>query len=310
MMRFACAMFTPMIAPMLLPACAIALLGWMPASSAAESQPPGVSIESHTRETDYTLGSIAHQHLQVRVPAGFTLDPGSLPQKAQNEAIELRDAHWTLSSKADGNHYDFVLDWQIFVAWASVKNIPLKPLHLVFKNKQQTLNVDVLGDKVLVSTLLPPKMDDAHVKLYADAPLPAWPLQPVLLRMLGFGLLLLLALTYLAWVMGWIQLPQERRMPFRQAWRTMRTFSDQDPNAIKLAMRTLTHAMDQFAGQAVTAENLSSWLQQQPRLAPHAAALQAFYADVQRTFFAGQSPACAVSELRALARQLSQLEVS
>ncbi len=305
MMRFACAMFTPVIAPMLL-----AALVWMPNSQAADNAPPGVSITSHTREADYTLGSIAHQQVHIRVPAGLALDPGSLPQKTRNEAIELRDVQWTRSSRADGDHYDLSLDWQIFVAWEAVKNIPLRPLHLVFKNKQQTLNVDVPGDKVLVSSLLPPKMDDAHVKLYADAPLPAWPLQPVLLSMLGFGVVLLLALTYLAWVMGWIQLPQERHMPFRQAWRTIRSFSDQDRNASKQAMRILAQAMDQFAGQAITAENLSAWLQQQPRLAAHATALDALYTDVQQAFFAGRTPLHSLAELRTLARQLSQIELS
>lgn len=284
------------------------------AGRADDAKPAGIApgaftVKSITRETDYTIGDIARQTVHVRVPAGYVLDPASLPQVMPNEAIELRQVRWTEHALPDGQHYTFRLDWQIFVAAEAVKSMPLKPLHLVFKRDGQTLQVPVPADKVLVSSLLPPKMDDAHVALYPDAPLPRWSLLTTLQGVVVCVVLFSLSLLYLSWYAGWLTLPQERRMPFRQAWREIRRLPDQ-PVHVPQAMRLLSRAMDQFAGQTITIENLPALLQQQPRLAAHAVALQGFYQDVQHTFFAGQAPRHAMAELRQLVRQLSQLEVS
>ena len=285
----------------------------------AESKPatPSASIrvESATREADYTLGSIATQHLKIHVPRGFVLDPASLPAPAQNEAIELRDAHWQHEDLANERVINLQIDWQIFVAGDTVKILPLKKLHLEFtcdqsSCAQQRLTVDVPADKVIVSSLLPARIDAEHVKLYPDAPMPSWPLAPQLWSLAGWGSLLTLALLYLAWVAGWISLPQEKHMPFRQAWRQIRKLKGDDATDHLEAMRLLVRAMDQFAGQAVTAENLPQLMQQQPRLQAHAPALQTFYADVQQAFFAGRPVITSIPLLTQLAKDLSQLEVA
>lgn len=288
-------------------ACFSTQAGWAAESTAAAEVP--FTVHSMTRETDYTIGDIARQTVHVRVPSGYVLDPASLPQVMHNEAIELRQVHWAERTLPDGHHYTLRLDWQIFVAAEAVKSMPLKPLHLVFKRDGQTLNVPVPADKVLVSSLLPPKMDEAHVALYPDAPLPRWSLLATLQGVVVCVVLFALSLLYLSWYAGWLTLPQERRMPFRQAWREIRRLPDKQAH-VPQAMRLLSRAMDQFAGQTITIENLPVFLHQQPRLAEHAVALQAFYQDLQQTFFAGQVPRHGMAALRQLGRQLSQLEVS
>lgn len=274
-----------------------------------------IRVESATREADYTLGSIATQHLKIHVPPGFVLDPASLPAPAQNEAIELRDAHWQHEDLANERVINLQIDWQIFVAGDTVKILPLKKLHLEFtcdqsSCAQQRLTVDVPPDKVIVSSLLPARIDAEHVKLYPDAPMPSWPLAPQLWSLAGWGSALALALLYLAWVAGWITLPQEKHMPFRQAWRQIRKLRGEAASDSLQAMRLLVRAMDQFAGQAVTAENLPQLMQQQPRLQAYAPALEAFYADVQQAFFAGRVVTSSIALLTQLAKDLSQLEVA
>lgn len=266
--------------------------------------------ESHTRETDYTLGSIARQHITLHVPPGYELDAASLPAPAQNEAIELRKAHWTNSDSKNERLIALDIDWQIFVAGDTVKTIPLKNLHLQFKRGQQHLALDVPADKVIVSSLLPARIDAEHVKLYPDAPLPEWPLSDQLWQLAGWLLLLSAGLVYMAWFMGWIQLPQERRMPFRQAWHGIRRFK-QDQNETRMqAMRLISRAVDQFAGYAVTAENLPRLLASQAIIQPYNDRLQRFYHDVQQTFFAGQPVSSSLNELKQLAKTLSHVEIS
>jgi len=266
--------------------------------------------ESHTREADYTLGSIARQHITLHVPPGFELDPASLPPPAQNEAIELRKAYWTHSDSKTERLIQLEIDWQIFVAGDTVKTMPLKPLHLQFKRDQQRLTVDVPADKVIVSSLLPARIDAEHVKLYADAPLPEWSRTEQLWTLAGWFLLLSAGLVYIAWYLGWIQLPQEKRMPFRQAWRAIRRFKDDHNEARMQAMRLISRAVDQFAGYAVTTENLPGLLASQAVITPYRDTLMHFYQDVQQSFFAGQPVSSSLSALKQLAKSLSHVEVS
>ncbi|MGP1717501.1 MAG: hypothetical protein ACTS9Y_10025 [Methylophilus sp.] len=284
-------------------------LACMQGANAADGHfQPGA--ESYTREADYTLGSIARQHIKLHVPPGFELDPASLPAPAQNEAIELREAHWTNTNNKTERLIQLDIDWQIFVAGDTVKTLPLKSLHLQFKRDQQRLTIDVPADKVIVSSLLPARIDAEHVKLYPDAPLPEWPLSAQLWKLAGWLFLLGSGLVYMAWYMGWIQFPQEKRMPFRQAWRGIRKFKQDQNQARMEAMRLMSRALDQFAGYAVTAENLPRLLASQSALTPYREALQHFYQEVQHTFFAGQPVALSLNELTQLAKNLSHMEVS
>lgn len=285
-------------------------LGSGQACAAVTAEGMQVRAESATRETDYTLGSIARQHLTLHVPLGFELDPGSLPPPAQNEAIELRDAHWTTTDSGNERLIQLEIDWQIFAAGDTVKTIPLKNLHLEFKRDQQRLTVDVPADKVIVSSLLPARIDAEHVKLYPDAPLPAWSLSDQLWKLAGWLCLLGLATLYLCWYMGWIQLPQEKRMPFRQAWRAIRALPDQGHASSLQAMRLISRAMDQFAGYAITTENLPRLLTMHPALDTYSESLRQFYQAVQHSFFAGQQASLSLPELKKLAKQLSQVEIS
>jgi hypothetical protein len=282
----------------------------MAVAHAEEKNNVQVRAESATREADYTLGSIARQHITVHVPHGYELDPASLPAPAQNEAIELRKVHWTTSDSKTERLIKLEIDWQIFVAGDSVKIMPLKKLHLEFKKDQQRLTVDVPADKVIVSSLLPARIDEAHVQLYPDVPLPEWPLARQLWHLAAWLLLAGLSLAYIAWTMGWIQLPQEKQMPFRQAWRAIRRLDGKGNDASMQALRLISRAMDQFAGHAVTAENLGKVTTTHARLHPYHEQLQRFYQDVQQAFFAGKPVDSSLNDLKRLAKSLSKVEIS
>lgn len=289
---------------------ALGLSGLLYCQHTWSATPAPVTFESMTREADYTLGSIARQHITVHLPPGFELDASSLPAPAGNEAIELREAQWEVEDLPQERLFKLRVDWQIFVAGDTTKIMPLKKLHLEFQRGEQRLTVDVPADKVIVSSLLPARIDAEHVKLYPDVPPPVWSLPAQVWVLAGWLVLLVLALLSLAWVQGWIALPQEKRMPFRQAWRDIRKLGQvHDAARARQAMQALSRAMDQFAGYAVTAENLPQLLRTHAVIQPHQAALQGFYHALQQTFFAGQTPSVTLSELQQLAKALSRLEV-
>ncbi len=267
------------------------------------------SIESYTRETDYTIGGIATQHLVVRVPLGYRLDQGSLPEKSVTEAIELRDVHWQFADEKNETIYSFDIDWQIFVASESVKSVPLRSLELIFNNEGNLFTVAVPADSVLVSPLLPPKMDAKHVQPYADVLPTQINTMPLITILLTALLILALTSTYIAWYFGWVRFPAEKSMPFRQAWRSIAKL-DNEQNAINQALKNISHAFNEYAGYSVTRENLVQLLSQKAKLQPHTKEIEQLYQDIQHTFFAGGSSQHTLEAVRKLVKQLSTLELS
>lgn len=291
----------------------------MNAVSAKETIPP-VRFLSETRETDYTIGDIATQRLLVEVPKGYVLDESSVPKKSKTESsktessktesIELRDVRWEVEPYQNLTRYRFTLDWQIFVAFETVKSTPLRTLELVFRKGDQSLNVSIPPDSVLVSNLLPPKMDAKHVQPYPDvAPTPV-PLTKYWLGLAVALITLIVSLTYMAWFMGWISMPFEKRMPFRQAWRQIKSLPQQDIQSVPESLRILSKSLSDYAGYAVTSENLIRFGAEQTLIAPYLTDLTNMYQALQNTFFAGAKPSITLMEVKTLAKQLSHLEVS
>lgn len=276
----------------------------------AASAQATTSIQSQTRETDYTIGDVAVQHLTVEVPKGYVLDEGSIPEKAQTDAVELRDIHWTIEETASVTRYQFDIDWQIFVAFETVKSTPLRGLELVFKNAEKSLTVSVPADSVLISNLLPPKMDEKHVRPYPNVAPQKIDTFALWLGVFVALFVLLASSVYIAWFMGWIRLPSERNMPFRLAWRQIKSISASQDNAVQAALKVLGAAVSAYAGYVVTHENVSRLSIKNSHLHPYAHALTKLYQDIQHTFFAGKTPTLSLDEVKKLAKQLSSLELS
>lgn len=291
--------------------CACLLLG-MTLSLVAIGSPnasQNYTVSSYTRETDYTIGSIVRQGLEVVVPRGYRLDPASFPEKAQIDAVELRDVNLDFSDEKTQTRYKIMIEWQVFLAAESVKSVPLKPLSLVFKRDGQILTVPVPADKILISNLLPAQMDAVHVRPYDDVAPQLIPLQPILLTLVASLGLCLACIVYLAWYFGWIKLKRDAVLPFRQAWLEIRALP-QAPESVAAAMVLLSRAFDRHLGHSLSAEQLGVIVTDHARLATHAEAIRNFFADVQATFFAGQPPLHDLKRLEKLARKLSQLELS
>jgi len=283
------------------------VLGLLLQSISAFAEP--YKLLSHTRETDYTIGSVARQHLEIELPLGYRLDEGSLPEKGVTEAVELRDMHWQFEDEKKSTHYTFEIDWQIFLAFDTVKSIQLRNLTLVFKRENKSLSIEVPADSVLVSNLLPPKMDVQHVQPYADVmPMPI-NITPMVLTLLCSIMMLLATFIYIAWYFGWITFSAEKSMPFRQAWRAIKKINADELNVTN-ALQIMSRAFNQYAGYAVTTENLPTLLAERVDLKSASLEINQLYHAIQLSFFAGQSPTYSLNEIKKLAKQLSKLELS
>lgn len=284
----------------------ILALGFLLPSYLCMAEP--YSVISHTRETDYTIGSVARQSLEVVVPLGYRLDEGSLPEKGQTEAVELRDIHWHFSDEKNVTRYAFEVDWQIFVAFDTVKSVPLRNLTLVFRRDTQSFSIEVPSDSVLVSNLLPPQMDIKHVQPYPDVAPQSINISPLLIRLLLSLVLLVSTLTYIAWYFGLIAFPVEKRMPFRQAWRAIKNLKANEQQ-VSSGLLVISRAFNAYAGYSVTSESLPLLLEQRAELQPFASEVTQLYQDIQRNYFAGKSPKFSFDEVKKLAKQLSVLEL-
>jgi hypothetical protein len=268
-------------------------------------------VRSHARDIGYMIGDVVTQTVEVETPAGYRLDAGSLPKKLGAGAhVELRAVRHETADVGDVTRHVIRLDWQIFRAMRDIRPVELRALALQFRNDDRVLTASITPARVLISPLLPTLLDDGYSQPRADAsPVPRrlWPLQ------LGLGLSvagLLLALTYFAWRNGRLSL-RGPALPFRRAWheiRTMRRRQGHDPAAARQALRTLSRAFDAYTQTALSAESLGGLFERHAEMQPYRARIEAFYGDIERSFFAGGTSQLGLAEIEKLARQLSRLE--
>lgn len=268
-----------------------------------------VKVSSIVRETDYTIGGVVHQQVVVESPRGYRLDAGTLPEKGLTDAIELRNVQWdSLDSGKITRHY-ITLDWQIFVAGDTTRILPLKALKLQFVRDGKVLPVQVKASNVIVSSLLPAKMDKHSVQPYPDVAPPPMAMQRSWLALVGGMLGILISGLYFAHYFGWL-FNAKSPMHFRTAARDIRRLrlGSQQAEAVRPAMQRLAGAYSAYAGYAVTPERLDSLLAARPEMQPLATDTRAFFMDLHRVFFAGNPPEHDVEALERLARRLCQME--
>ncbi len=267
-----------------------------------------VKVHSAVREADYTIGSVVVQQIDVETPLGYRLDVGSLPEKGQTEAIELRDAQWGAHDTGAVSRHHIVLHWQIFVASDNTRVYPLKPLQLQFMRKGKVLVVSVAANKVIVSSLLPAKLDQHLVQPYPDVTPPPIELRAAWLALGGGLLAFVLAGIYFAHYFGWL-FQSSAPMHFRAAARDIRRLRLGNGD-VRSALQRLTRAFDAYAGRAVSSEQLGALLAERPEMTALEREIGIFYRDVQHVFFAGAQPLHDIEALELLARRLCRVEAA
>ncbi|MDD2833149.1 MAG: hypothetical protein PHD12_03955 [Methylotenera sp.] len=279
-------------------------------------QSRAVLEKSSVDEIGYRVGDVAHQSIEVITPKGYHLDENSLPAIGKGAAnIELRHADWKHTDFADHTRHLIHLEWQVFRVMQEARYYALRPLHLQFHHKKQTLNIDIKPAHVLVSSVLPSQMNKDTMALRADIK-PKLRDTSIYLAVLALTtFMFLLSLVYFTWHFDWLNLRARKLQPFRRAYREIKseikkmssTNNAQTTQAFK-AMQILRSAFDTSAELTLTIERLSLLYQHCPWLIPKQQEIEHFYLVSELAFFAGEQPKLSLLQLKRLSHQLMRLE--
>jgi len=278
-------------------------------------------VTSQLREIDYTVGDIARQTITITTPLGYRLDTSTLPRLGTHKVIEIRQVASSFKDEQALTRHTVTIDWQVFMALSVIRAVPLLDLDLQFLREGKVLPVHIPAGEVIISPLLPTRIDKAHLQPKPDVQALPVALSPYLYTLVPGLMGLLLSTLYFAWHAGWIRSRVDASLPFRQAWQSIVKLRKQAnamhantssisnmgrDQSIRQAMALLSRAFDQFAGHAVSAENLAQLFSTYPSLHKQQAAIVRFYQDAQHVFFGGRRPTHGLHEVEKLTRQLSR----
>lgn len=286
--------------------------------AAAQGQPasrqPAIAVSAQQpRAFGYVIGDELEQRVTLHAPAGFVLDPKSLP-RAGRTGLWLQLAPPRLSSKkaGDGMRYALTLDYQIVNAPEQVRAVELPELDLVFSRRGTRLTASVDEWPITIAPITPSYvLARAGLKeMQPDA-------RPVMPRIGRYrALTLLWAATIIAILAGTVVrrrgIPWLRRgaRPFAQAAHDIGKLARLPPDRsnYRRGLQCLHRAFDTAAGHAVFGEHLAPLFAARPELLGLRAQIEQFYAASQREFFGTEAQAPRLDEVLALARRCREAE--
>ena len=271
-----------------------------------------VTIKSEIREIGYSVGDVARQTIIVETPPGYRFDPASLPSIGKTSGvIELRDAQWQFEDMRTMTRHTLVLDWQIFQVLQEVRAYPLMPLRLLFRLEGKVMDAELIPASVIVSSLLPARMDAGHLQHMPDVEPQPRATAGMKWKLLVAMLVLLATTTYFCWYFDWLQLGRRWSRPYRIACREMRAIrknKGESREQLQAAMKSLRQAGDASTGTVLSRERLHLLFERNPWMLPLRKDLEQLYADSDRLFFAGEVETTDFERLYQLSRKLRALE--
>jgi hypothetical protein len=277
-----------------------------------------IQVQSNVIEVGYQVGDVAHQTVIIHTPKNYVLDESSLPAQGKGAAyMELRKAQWQTQATGNTSQHKLELDWQIFRVMQETRAYSLKPLDLQFRPKvasDKVLTVHVNAARVVVASVLPTAMDAAHTKPLSDATPSLRNTHPMVVTLWLSFIGLLLSSLYIAWRFDW--LPEKltalfaEPKPFKRAYREIKVLEKHGDvaNQISSAMRSLRRACDFTAGATLSVERLATLFERNGNLIPKRTEIEHFYAESERSFFAGSESTLSLKQLMQLSHQLMVLE--
>ena len=277
-----------------------------------------VKMQSNLVEIGYQIGDIAHQTVIVQTPKGYSLDAASLPALGKSAAyMELRDVKWQTQTVGNMAQHTLAFDWQIFRVMQEIRAYSLKPLDLKFRGKNASdhvLTVHVNAAKVMVASVLPTLMDAAHTQPLADAVPALRNTRPMFIILCLSIIGLLCSSLYFAWRFDWLPAKLTAYFaaprPFKRAYREIKSLqkTGDATDQITDAMRRLRQACDATAGATLSTERVAILFERNAKLLPKRTEIEHFYAESERSFFAGTESGFNLKQLVQLSHQLMVLE--
>lgn len=284
------------------------------ASARAADAPTEPIVETEEpRAYGYQVGDLVRRTVHVHVPAGWRLDPDSLPRPGQRgRALELRRVRVLSSDEGEGRLHTLNLEYQVFIAPEAVRTLEIAPLRLRVDGAARTEELRVDAWPVTVAPLVPAQASPRRGlgELQPDRAAPLLDTAPLRLRLqvaAALAALLLAALAALRFGLPWLA---RRRMPLGRAWRQIRRLrADADDAQWHEACRRLHAALNASAGEVLFEHGLARYVAARPALAPLREELAAFLRRSRNELFAlaAREPGDA-AWLVALSRRLRDAE--
>jgi len=285
---------------------------------AAQSQPapqqPEIAIKvQQPRAFGYVIGDELEQRIEVRAPAGFALDPRSLP-RAGRSGLWLQLAPPRLRSERVGadTRYRLTLEYQIINAPEQVRTVGLPEVDLVFGGSGNPVTASVDEWPITIARITPTFVL-ARAGLQQMQP-DARPVMP------DAGPYRRLTLLWAAAIVALVGVGVARRRglpwlrhgtrPFAQAAHEIAKLARLPPDrsTYRRGLQHLHRAFDAAAGHAVFGERLAPLFASHPELLGLRAEIEQFYAASQREFFGVHTGVPSLAEVLALARRCRAAE--
>lgn len=271
------------------------------ALSATAGEP---DVKVSLRDTGYMLGDLIDERVDVSLPDGMRIDPGSLPLPGRVAPwLEVRRAALEPSR---GNSQTVVVTYQIFAETEEATQAPLPAFHLRLRGASGTQDVAVPSRGFLLSPALPQTLVDKDRELRPSPDPDRVSERGAIAATLASFALALVVTGYLLWRYDLLPFLPYAPGPLLRAWRSWRRRSRRELTGDEetALLRDLHGALNQSAGETLYPSTLPRLFDQAPYLAPLRAEIErVFVASWQRFYGRGDTPAPAnvIATLRSAA---------
>ena len=266
------------------------LLGWAASAACAAMLPGQVDATlSEPRAFGYQLGDMVSRTVTVDAADGLVLDESSVPQAgARGNALELRSVVRRSSGEPGGRRHELTLAYQVFLSPPQPRTLEMPGFTLRFKGQPRAQEVRVEAWPVTVSPLVPVEVSPRRGlgELQPDAAPPLIDMRFARWRLIVYGLIALVLLSYLAHV--YIGLPWWTRAhrPFTLAWRSLRGLTPASPEPKwREAFQHLHGALNRTMGEVVFEEGVDRFVKAKPHFAHLRDDLARFFRQSRLEFF-------------------------
>jgi mxaA protein len=307
--------------PLFVAALAISALATLTLPNAATQDrpnPPDPAIAVSVRQPrafGYVIGDKVEQRISLLAPAGFALDPKSLPRAGRRGLwLQLAPTHLTSDKVGDGTRYRLTLDYQVINVPEQVHTIDLPAVYLVFGAAGNQVTTTVDEWPITIAPITPTYIlaRAGLTRTQPDTPPPT----PDIGRYKG--LTILWAAAIVALIAGravqrrgipWLR---QGARPFARAARDIGRLSRLPPERVtyRRGLQRLHRAFDAAAGHAVFGESLAPLFAAHPELLRLRPDIERFYAASQREFFGLHGGGASLGEVLALAARCRDAEAA
>jgi len=211
------------LAALLVPVgCAVTLLcGSASGAPAADATDNTIQPIVTMRDSGYLLGDLVEEHVELTLPAGFSVDADSLPLPGRVAPwMEVR--HARIEAGQTPGQTSVVVTYQVFAEVEQAERVPIPPFKLRVREGALVRAVSVPEKSFLMSPALPATLTDEDRELKPSPAPQSLPLARAI-SVLALSVLTVLACgLYLLWAYDRLPFLPRSPGPFARAWRRWR----------------------------------------------------------------------------------------